>query len=63
MISGFTSISKGIANVSCNDEKCEYQDDQRFAMHVYNSSVNNIANNLYTSTFGMDRTTLCHSNY
>ena len=41
MISGFTSISKGIANVSCNDEKCEYQDDQRFAMHVYNSSVDN----------------------
>ena len=42
MISGFTSISKGIANVSCNDEKCEYQDDQRFAMHVYNSSVNTL---------------------
>ena len=58
MISGFTSISKGIANVYCNDEKCEYQDDQRFAMHVYN-----FANNLYTSTLGMDRTTLCHSNY
>ena len=42
MISGFTSISKGIANVYCNDEKCEYQDDQRFAMHVYNSSVDTL---------------------
>ena len=62
MISGFTSISKGIANVYCNDEKCEYQDDQRFAMHVYNSSVD-IANNFSTSILGMDRMTVCYWNY
>ena len=42
MISRFTSIYRGIANISGNDQKCVYQDDQLFAMHIYNSSVDNL---------------------